>query len=96
MRCYSQVVRQRSAKPLAPVQIWVAPPFNLKGERKMYMKFYCKRCATELSSSDRLEGKYIYCCPNCETLQKKADSLSFTEVKTINKRSPQDFEPICN
>ena len=25
--CYSQVVRQRSATPLSPVQIWVAPPF---------------------------------------------------------------------
>ncbi len=37
IRCHSQAVRPRSAKPLSPVRIWVAPPKNKGLLRKSFI-----------------------------------------------------------
>ena len=41
------------------------------------MKFYCRRCGNQIDlKRDRVEGKYLYICCNCETPQKKKDMVT--------------------
>ena len=41
------------------------------------MKFYCRRCGNQIDlKRDRVEGKYLYVCCNCETPQKKKDMIT--------------------
>lgn len=56
------------------------------------MKFYCRRCGNQIDlKRDRIEGKYLYVCCNCETPQKKKDMITEAQLGRIDKKK---FEPI--
>lgn len=59
------------------------------------MKFYCRRCGEEINlKEDRIEGKYVYVCSNCETPQKKKDMIDQAQKERTEKLDARAFEPI--
>ncbi len=59
------------------------------------MKYFCRRCGNEISlEHDRVQGKYLYVCQNCETPQKKKDMIDQAQKERAEKSNARDFEPI--
>lgn len=56
------------------------------------MNYFCRRCGNQIDlKNDRVEGKYIYICYNCETPQKKKDMIDQAQKERAAQKA---FEPI--
>lgn len=59
------------------------------------MKFYCRHCGNEINlKEDRVQGKYLYICCNCEAPQKKKDMIDQAQKERAEKANARAFEPI--